>query len=164
MLLLHGWPDDATTWAEVAPALNAAGLRTVTPFLRGFGDTRFRATDILRSGNSGILAHDAVELMDAMAVERFMVAGHDWGSNTAEASRWAARPTFRQGFNKCPIHEPAGQKGRDRFDIISTFASGEKRSGKPFELVALERQSIERLRIQPPAPDLLPSASEQLFV
>ena len=85
VLLLHGWPDDATTWAKVAPALNAAGLRTVTPFLRGFGPTRFLAGDTLRSGNSGILAHDAVDLMDALHVDRFMVAGHDWGSNAAEA-------------------------------------------------------------------------------
>ena len=28
VLLLHGWPDDATTWAGVAGRLNAAGWRT----------------------------------------------------------------------------------------------------------------------------------------
>ena len=85
VLLLHGWPDDATTWAGVAPALNAAGIRTVTPFLRGFGTTRFLSKTTLRSGNSGILAHDAIDLKDALGIERFVAAGHDWGSNIAEA-------------------------------------------------------------------------------
>jgi pimeloyl-ACP methyl ester carboxylesterase len=85
VLLLHGWPDDATTWDAVAGPLNAAGLRTVTPSLRGFGDTRFRSGDTPRTGNSGRLAIDAIELMDALGIERFCVAGHDWGSNMAEA-------------------------------------------------------------------------------
>ena len=85
VLLLHGWPDDATTWAGVARPLNARGFRTVTPYLRGFGGTRFISDDTPRTGNSGILAHDAIDLMDALGVETFMVAGHDWGSNAAEA-------------------------------------------------------------------------------
>ncbi|MCJ2124922.1 alpha/beta fold hydrolase [Methylobacterium sp. J-077] len=85
VLLLHGWPDDATAWTTVAGHLNEAGFRTVTPALRGFGGTRFRSADMPRTGNSGILAHDAIDLMDAMGIETFMVAGHDWGSNAAEA-------------------------------------------------------------------------------
>ena len=84
-LLLHGWPDDVTTWDAVAARLNAAGLRTITPSVRGFGDTRFRSADTPRTGNSGRLAIDAIEMMDALGIERFFVAGHDWGSNMAEA-------------------------------------------------------------------------------
>ena len=85
VLLLHGWPDDPSTWARVSPALNAAGLRTVAPYLRGFGGTRFRDRATLRTGNSGILAHDAMDLMTALGIDRFVVAGQDWGSNAAEA-------------------------------------------------------------------------------
>ncbi len=85
VLLLHGWPDDATTWDKVAPRLAQAGLRVVVPTLRGFGATRFRHDHTPRSGDSAILALDAIALMDALGVERFMVAGHDWGSNAAEA-------------------------------------------------------------------------------
>ena len=84
VLLLHGWPDDASTWEEVAPALNAAGLRTIVPTLRGFGETRLLG-ETARTGNSAILAIDAIELMDGLGIERFAIAGHDWGSNTAEA-------------------------------------------------------------------------------
>ena len=85
VLLLHGWPDDASTWDAVAPALNAAGLRTIAPTLRGFGDTRFRDDAAPRTGNSGIHAMDQIALMDELGIERFMIAGHDWGSNIAEA-------------------------------------------------------------------------------
>ena len=85
VVLLHGWPDDASTWAAVIPALNRAGLRTIVPTLRGFGDTRFLTAAAPRTGNSGILAMDVIALMDGLRIERFAVAGHDWGSNMAEA-------------------------------------------------------------------------------
>ncbi|MCT8002720.1 alpha/beta hydrolase [Sphingomonas sanguinis] len=85
VLLLHGWPDDATTWDKVAPRLAQAGLRVVVPTLRGFGATRFRHDHTPRTGDSAILALDAIALMDALRIGRFMVAGHDWGSNIAEA-------------------------------------------------------------------------------
>lgn len=77
VLLLHGWPDAASAWDRVSPALNAAGLRTIAPSWRGFGGTRFRDPGTPRTGNTGILAHDAIDLMDALGIERFRVAGHD---------------------------------------------------------------------------------------
>lgn len=94
-LLLHGWPDDATTWAKVASFLNDAGLRTIIPFHRGFGETRFRDPKALRTGNTAILAMDAIAMMDALGVHTFSVAGHDWGSNIAEtlAVGWPDRVT-----------------------------------------------------------------------
>ena len=85
VLLLHGWPDDPSTWDEVKPALHAAGLRTIAPALRGFGQTRFATSEAPRTGNSAIHAIDQIALIDALGIERFSVAGHDWGSNIAEA-------------------------------------------------------------------------------
>ncbi len=84
VLLLHGWPDDASTWDAVVPALTAAGLRVIVPSLRGFGATTFIG-DAARTGDSAVLALDAIALMDALGIDRFMVAGHDWGANAAEA-------------------------------------------------------------------------------
>ncbi|WP_353194527.1 alpha/beta fold hydrolase [Pusillimonas noertemannii] len=85
VLMLHGWPDSPNTWLPVAQALNRAGLRTVVPYLRGFGPTRFLARDTARSGQAAALAHDALELADALGIERFSVVGHDWGARTAYA-------------------------------------------------------------------------------
>lgn len=85
LLLIHGWPDDASTWDQVASALAAEGFRVIVPTLRGFGATRFLDDDTPRTGNSAMLAIDMIALLDALGIDRFMVAGHDWGSNTAEA-------------------------------------------------------------------------------
>ncbi len=85
VLLIHGWPDDASTWNDVAAALRDAGYRTIVPSLRGFGATRFVNDAAPRTGNSGVLALDMIGLMDVLGIQRFSVVGHDWGSNTAEA-------------------------------------------------------------------------------
>ena len=66
VLLLHGWPDDARTYDRVVPALHAAGLRTIVPYLRGFGDTSFLSRGTMRSGEMVAMAQDAIDLADAL--------------------------------------------------------------------------------------------------
>src|ERR1700694_3149545 len=85
VMLLHGWPDDVRGWRPVAARLQAAGFRTVAPYLRGFGPTRFLSADTFRDGRSVALAQDAVDLADALGLERFAVVGHDWGARAAYA-------------------------------------------------------------------------------
>ena len=83
VLLLHGWPDDIRGWRGVAPRLQAAGFRTIAPYLRGFGATRFRSAETRRDGRGVALAHDAIALMDTLGIARFGVVGHDWGARAA---------------------------------------------------------------------------------
>jgi len=85
VMLLHGWPDDASTWDQVAPVIGEAGFRVIVPTLRGFGDTQFFRDDAPRTANSGILAMDMIALLDALGIEKLAVIGHDWGANIAEA-------------------------------------------------------------------------------
>lgn len=85
VLLLHGWPDDASSWNTVAARLNGEGFRTLVPTLRGFGATRFIRADMPRTGSIGALAVDAIEFCDALGIETLFVAGHDWGASIAEA-------------------------------------------------------------------------------
>lgn len=85
VLFLHGWPDDASTWDNVAERLQSEPHRLIIPTLRGFGQTVFRNAETPRTANSGILALDAIALMDGLGIDRFSVVGHDWGSNIAEA-------------------------------------------------------------------------------
>lgn len=82
-MLLHGWPDDAHTWDAVAQHLHAAGWRTIAPFMRGFGPSRFLHDATPRSAQLTALASDALALADALALPRFAVVGHDWGARTA---------------------------------------------------------------------------------
>jgi len=90
VMLLHGWPDDATTWDEIRPALQAAGFRTIVPYLRGFGPTRFKDPDTFRSGQLAGLAQDALDLADALGLGRFALVGHDWGARAAYIAAAAA--------------------------------------------------------------------------
>jgi pimeloyl-ACP methyl ester carboxylesterase len=93
VLLLHGWPDDSSTWDAIIPILNDAGLRTIAPTTRGFGETRFLSPDTPRTGNAARLVLDVIEMLDALDIGAFSVAGHDWGANMAEmlAVGWPAR-------------------------------------------------------------------------
>jgi pimeloyl-ACP methyl ester carboxylesterase len=83
VLLMHGWPDAARGWSDVAARLNAAGYRTVVPELRGAGGTRFLEADAVRDGSAVALAQDAIEFADALGIDSFDFVGHDWGARTA---------------------------------------------------------------------------------
>jgi len=83
VVLLHGWPYDIQSYAEVAPALAARGYRVVVPFLRGFGTTRFLSKDTPRNAQQAVVAVDAISLMDALGIDGAIIAGFDWGARTA---------------------------------------------------------------------------------
>lgn len=82
-ILLHGWPDDALTWSALLPDLHAAGYRTIVPFLRGFGATRFKTAETPRCGQLVALAQDVLDLADSLGLVRFLLIGHDWGARAA---------------------------------------------------------------------------------
>lgn len=83
IVLLHGWPDDARTWDRVLPPLHEAGFRTVVPYLRGCGPTRFHSRETARSGQLAALGEDVVDLADAIGLGNFVLVGHDWGARAA---------------------------------------------------------------------------------
>ena len=92
-VLLHGWPYDVHSFADVAPMLASAGYRVIVPYLRGYGPTRFREGGAVRNGQPAALAQDVVALMDALGVETATLAGFDWGARTANivAALWPER-------------------------------------------------------------------------
>jgi len=93
VLLLHGWPYDIHSYVDVAPLLASAGYRVIVPHLRGYGTTRFLSSDTFRNGQPSALALDAVALMDALKIEKPILAGYDWGARTADivAALWPER-------------------------------------------------------------------------
>src|SRR5262249_29529497 len=93
VVLLHGWPDDIYSYDVAAPALAAAGYRVGVPYLRGYGPTRFLATDEVRNGQQSVLAVDTVALMDALGIDTAIIGGFDWGGRTADvvAALWPER-------------------------------------------------------------------------
>jgi pimeloyl-ACP methyl ester carboxylesterase len=93
VILLHGWPYDIHSYAEVAPLLAAAGYRVIVPYLRGYGTTRFLANETVRNGQQSAVAVDVINLMDALGIRQVVLAGFDWGARTADivAALWPER-------------------------------------------------------------------------
>src|SRR5262247_2752391 len=83
VILLHGWPYDIHSFVDVAPLLAKAGYRVMVPYVRGYGATRFLSSDTLRNGQPSALAVDTIALMDALKIEKAILAGFDWGARTA---------------------------------------------------------------------------------
>jgi pimeloyl-ACP methyl ester carboxylesterase len=92
-ILLHGWPYDPRAYDDAVPALVAADCRTIVPYLRGFGPTRFLSAGTPRSGQQAALGKDLLDLMDALALPRAALVGHDWGGRAAciVAALWPER-------------------------------------------------------------------------
>jgi pimeloyl-ACP methyl ester carboxylesterase len=93
VILLHGWPYDIHSFADVAPILAAARYRVIIPYLRGYGSTRFLSGDTVRNGQPTAVALDAIALMDALKIDKAILAGFDWGARTAciIAALWPER-------------------------------------------------------------------------
>jgi pimeloyl-ACP methyl ester carboxylesterase len=83
VVLLHGWPYDIHSYADVARILSAEGYRVIVPHLRGYGSTRFLADETVRNGQQSTFAVDTIDLMDALSIKQAIVGGFDWGSRTA---------------------------------------------------------------------------------
>ncbi|GAA3029968.1 hypothetical protein GCM10020000_03290 [Streptomyces olivoverticillatus] len=93
VICLHGWPYDIHSFVDVAPLLAAEGYRAIIPYLRGHGTTRFISPRTFRNGQQSALALDIIALMDALGLEKAVLAGFDWGARTADviAALWPER-------------------------------------------------------------------------
>jgi len=93
VVLLHGWPYDIHSYAEVTPRLAEAGHRVIVPYVRGYGTTRFLSRTTARNGEQAALALDTLSLMDALGIENAIIAGFDWGARSAGivAALWPER-------------------------------------------------------------------------
>ncbi|KAJ7787147.1 Alpha/Beta hydrolase protein [Mycena olivaceomarginata] len=93
VLLLHGFPYDVHAYDEVVPLLTAQGARVIVPYLRGYGLTRFRSPSTMRSGQQAALGSDVIALMDALSIEKAVLAGFDWGglASCVASALWPER-------------------------------------------------------------------------
>jgi pimeloyl-ACP methyl ester carboxylesterase len=77
-LCLHGFPDTARGWREVAPLLVDAGWRVVAPFMRGYAPSSLSSD---ASYHVGALMDDALRVLEAAGpTGRDVLIGHDWGA------------------------------------------------------------------------------------
>ena len=93
VILLHGWPYDIYSFVDVAPLLASVGYRVIVPFLRGYGTTRFLSNDTFRNGQPSAVALDTIALMDALRIDKAILAGFDWGARSVNiiSALWPER-------------------------------------------------------------------------
>ncbi|MDH4158691.1 MAG: alpha/beta fold hydrolase [Actinomycetota bacterium] len=108
VVLLHGFPQDATCWDRMAPHLHHEGYRTLAPDQRGYspgarpsGAGSYRARE---------LVDDVLTMMDAAGVERAHVVAHDWGAVVAWALA-ADQPDRVITLTSLSVPHPAAFKG-----------------------------------------------------
>jgi pimeloyl-ACP methyl ester carboxylesterase len=112
VILLQGWPCDIYSYVDVAPLLAAKGYRVIVPYLRGFGATRFLSTETFRNGQQSAVALDILKLMDALKLQKAILAGFDWGGRTADiiAVLWPERCKALVSVSGDLIPSPAANK------------------------------------------------------
>jgi pimeloyl-ACP methyl ester carboxylesterase len=93
VICLHGWPYDIHSYVDVAPILADLGYRVIVPHLRGHGSTRFLSSHTPRTAEQSAIALDILALMDALKIDKALLAGFDWGSRTADiiSALWPER-------------------------------------------------------------------------
>jgi len=121
VLLLHGWPDSTRGWDALVPLLTDAGYRVLVPSLRGFGETRFRSSSSVRDGTAAALVQDALDLVDALSVERFCVIGHDWGARAAYQLSSVVPHRVRSCCALALAYQPGGRFSMPSFELARPF-------------------------------------------
>lgn len=93
VICLHGFPYSIYSYVDVAPLLAKAGYRVIVPSLRGHGSTTFLSAHTQRDAQQTVFALDLIALMDALKIDKAVLAGYDWGSRTADivAALWPQR-------------------------------------------------------------------------
>ncbi len=112
VILLHGWPYDIQSFADVAPRLASAGYRVIVPYLRGYGTTRFLSSGAVLNGQQSAVAVDVIALMDALKIQKAIIGGFDWGARTANvvAALWPERCQAMVSVSGYLIGSQAGNK------------------------------------------------------
>jgi pimeloyl-ACP methyl ester carboxylesterase len=110
VFLMHGFPYDPRSYDEVVPLLTGQGCRTIAPYLRGYGPTRFLSAGTMRTGEQAALGNDLKELMDALGVSKAFLCGYDWGGRAAciVAALWPERVRGLVSGGGYNIHDVAG--------------------------------------------------------
>ncbi len=112
VILLHGWPYDIYSFIDVAPLLASKGYRVLVPYLRGYGTTRFKSSDTFRNAQQSAVASDIIAFMDALRINKAIIAGFDWGARTADvmAVLWPERVKAIVSVSGYLISSPAGNQ------------------------------------------------------
>jgi pimeloyl-ACP methyl ester carboxylesterase len=115
VVLIHGFPDEPTSWDEVVEFLPPS-VRVLRPFLRGVGRSRVVDQDAA-SGQVAALATDLLDLVDGLDIGPVLLVGHDWGARAAHAAAALAPEKVRALVTLATAYGPSSDlTGADVLD------------------------------------------------
>lgn len=77
ILVLHGFPDKASSWRKTAQYLAELGHEVVVPSLRGYNPSY--SPEAVADYDLNLLSDDILGLLSHLKIEKVMIIGHDWG-------------------------------------------------------------------------------------
>ena len=93
-LCLHGFPDSASSWRHLLPALADAGFHAVAPFMRGYAPTSVAVNGAYQTA---ALAQDANSLHEVLGGDsNAVIIGHDWGAPATYGAAISAPQNWRR--------------------------------------------------------------------
>jgi epoxide hydrolase A/B len=81
VVMCHGFPEIWYSWRHQIRALADAGFRAIAPDQRGYGDTD--SPPKIEDFTQRKIVADIVGMLDALAIRKCVIVGHDWGGMTA---------------------------------------------------------------------------------
>ena len=110
VFLMHGWPYDPRTYDDVVPRWSPPAAGRSCPTCAASARRASSPADTPRSGQQAALGNDLKELMDALGIERAVLAGYDWGGRAAcvVAALWPERVRGLVSANGYNIQDVAG--------------------------------------------------------
>lgn len=136
VILLHGFPEDSSSWDRVAPALHRAGYRTLAPDQRGYSPGARPAGR--RAYRMQETVADVAALADAAGLDQFHLVGHDWGGFVA----WGAGAALADRLTSLTVlstpHPRAFVEAMPRGQLVKSWYMG------AFQLPALPERMLLR--------------------
>ncbi len=92
VMLLHGFPENRSSWRHNVSALAAAGHTVLVPDLKGYGDTDKPKPGAARGDyRISVMSAELGALIGALGHDRVDIVGHDWGGVLLSAMMVTAR-------------------------------------------------------------------------
>lgn len=76
-LILHGFPDKASSWKKLGQYLTELGHDVVVPSLRGYYPSY--SPEAVADYDLNFLSEDILGILSYLEIEKVIIVGHDWG-------------------------------------------------------------------------------------